>query len=148
MFYSAQTGGFYDAGLHGEGIPPDAVEISDQEHADLITGQSVGLIISAGPDGRPLLQDRPAPTEAELLAIERQQMRCSRFQARAALHGAGLLSAVEAAVAVAPALVQIAWSDATEFRRDSPTIAALASGLGMGDAEIDDLFRAAMTITA
>ena len=148
MYYSAQTKGFYDVDIHGPDIPADAVEITDHEHRTLIIGQSVGQIIVVGPDGRPALQDRPLPTEAELLEIERQGMRCSRFQARAALHGAGLLSAVEAAVAAASPIVQIAWADAAEFQRDSPTIAALAAGLGMSEAQVDGLFRTAMQITA
>lgn len=29
MFYSAETGGFYDNAIHGDNIPPGAVEISD-----------------------------------------------------------------------------------------------------------------------
>lgn len=147
-FFTASPLAFYAPEIHGAAIPAGAVEISDEEHAALIEGQAAGRIIAAGSDGRPVLLERPTLTEAELLAIERQGMRCSRFQARAALHNAGHLPAIEAAVAAAPALVQIAWADATEFRRDSPTIAALATGLGMSDADIDDLFRTAMQITA
>lgn len=82
------------------------------------------------------------------LELERAQMVCSRFQARAALHAAGLLSQIEAAVSQADAFVQIAWADAVEFRRSSPTIAALQSAMGMTDAQIDDLFRAALLIEA
>lgn len=88
------------------------------------------------------------PDAADLLAAERATMRCSRFQARAALHLAGLLDDTEAAVAAADPLVRIAWADAQEFRRDSPTIAALAGVLGLDDEDIDALFRTAMTITA
>lgn len=72
----------------------------------------------------------------------------SRFQARAALHLAGLLDDAEAAVAAADRLTQLAWEDARDFRRDSPTIAALAGVLGLDDQAVDDLFRQAATITA
>lgn len=72
----------------------------------------------------------------------------SRFQARAAMHVAGLLDQVEAAIAQADTLAQMAWTDAVEFRRDSPTIAALAAQIGLTDAEIDALFRAAAEIEA
>lgn len=89
-----------------------------------------------------------APDPAELLAAARALMRCSRFQARAALHAAGLLRQVEAAVAVADPMVQIAWADATEFNRNSPTIAALQFAVGLTDEQVDDLFRSAMQITA
>lgn len=88
------------------------------------------------------------PSGAELLAAERATMRCSRFQARAALHNAGLLGAVEAAVASADPFVQIAWQDATEFYRGSPTIAALQAAVRLTDEQIDNLFRAAAQIVA
>lgn len=88
------------------------------------------------------------PSDQDLLAAERATMRCSRFQARAALHAAGLLRQVEAAVAVADPMVQIAWADATEFNRNSPTIAALQVAIALTDERVDDLFRSAMQITA
>lgn len=88
------------------------------------------------------------PSAAEILASERATMRCSRFQARAALHNAGLLVAVEAAVAGADPFVQIAWQDATEFYRGSPTIAALQAAVGLTDEQVDNLFRAAAQIVA
>lgn len=73
----------------------------------------------------------------------------SRFQARAALHAAGLLSSVEDAIATgADVFTQIAWADAAEFRRNSPTIAALAAALGLSEEQVDNLFRQAATITA
>jgi hypothetical protein len=106
---------------------------------EVITDSITGEITTVEIDG---------PTEAELLATERAGMVCSRFQAKAALHLAGLLDTIEAVVAAADPVAQIAWADATDFRRNSPTIAALAAGTGLTDAQIDDLFRVAMTITA
>ena len=70
------------------------------------------------------------------------------FQAKAAILQAGLLPAVEAALATASPIAQLAWSDATEFTRDSPTIAALAAQLGLTDAQVDDLFIAASQVFA
>ena len=72
----------------------------------------------------------------------------SRFQARAALLMAGHLPAVEAAIAQADPLSQLAWADAQVFRRDSPTIAALAGLIGMNEAQIDALFIQAAQIQA
>lgn len=86
--------------------------------------------------------------QARALELERATMVCSRFQARAALHAAGLLASVEAAVAQADEFTKIAWADAVEFRRNSPTIAGLAGAVGMTDTQIDDLFRAAMQVEA
>lgn len=74
----------------------------------------------------------------------------SRFQARAALLGAGLLDDVEALMAspATPAIHRLAWTDAVEFRRDSPTIAAVAAALSLSDAQLDGLFTVAAGITA
>lgn len=70
----------------------------------------------------------------------------SRFQAKAALMQAGLLDQVEMTIAEAGPLVQLAWAEAVEFRRISPTIATLAAELELTDEAVDDLFRAAMQI--
>lgn len=90
----------------------------------------------------------PQPTEAELLAAWRATAKVSRFQARAALFAAGKLAAVEAVVAATGGMAAIAWADASEFRRDSPTIAALAGAAGLTDTDLDALFQAAAQITA
>lgn len=74
----------------------------------------------------------------------------SRFQARAALLGAGMLDQVETIMADpnTPAIQKLAWTDAQEFRRDSPTVTALAGVLGLNDAALDNLFITASGITA
>jgi len=89
-----------------------------------------------------------APALPDPIIAERAAMTVSRFQALAALLNAGLLSQVNVALADAGPLAQLAWAEATEFRRNSPTIAGLAAGLGLTDTEVDDLFRAAALITA
>jgi hypothetical protein len=58
----------------------------------------------------------------------------------------GLLATVEAAVAAAGGMVAIAWAGATEWRRDSDFLTALAGAVDLGDSEIDDLFREADAI--
>lgn len=52
-------------------IPADAVEITMDEHAALLAGQDSGKRITADIDGRPMLSDRPPPTEAEAAATAR-----------------------------------------------------------------------------
>jgi hypothetical protein len=59
-----------------------------------------------------------------------------------------MLPAVEAAIAAASPIAQLAWSDATAFTRDSPTIADLSAQLGLTPAQVDDLFTIAATIEA
>ncbi|MGP4843301.1 hypothetical protein ACTXGQ_04145 [Marinobacter sp. 1Y8] len=85
---------------------------------------------------------------AEALTQERAGMVVSRFQARAALLQAELLAPAETAIEQAGELAQLVWADAQEFRRNSPTVAAIASELGLTDEQIDDLFRQAATIEA
>lgn len=87
------------------------------------------------------------PAEPAAPAVPRS---VSRFQARAALLNAGLLESVEQMMSSpdTPALARLAWTDAQEFRRTSPTVAAMAGALGLSDAQIDDLFIAAATIDA
>ena len=69
MFYSKTTGGFYDREIHGDSIPVDAVEISNELHAELMAGQANGKIIGPDVNGYPLLKDRSAPTKAQRIAI-------------------------------------------------------------------------------
>ena len=73
MFYSKTTGGFYDTAIHGDNIPTDAVEITANQHRELIEGQSQGKRITADENGFPVLADPPTPnpqiqTNAEALA--------------------------------------------------------------------------------
>lgn len=74
----------------------------------------------------------------------------SRFQARAALHLAGLLDQVEALMSdpQTDKLARLAWSDAIEFRRDSPTLVAMAAALSLTDEQLDQLFITAVGLVA
>ena len=91
----------------------------------------------------------PTRSTAEVLSGARAGMAVSRFQARAALHTAGLLADVEAAMqdpATDP-IVLIAWQDAVTFRRLSPAVVSIGAALpGMTEAGLDELFRTAATI--
>src|SRR3546814_18056836 len=44
IYYSPSTGGFYNPDIHSD-IPQDAVEISNEQHADLLDQQSQGKSI-------------------------------------------------------------------------------------------------------
>lgn len=72
----------------------------------------------------------------------------SRFQAKAALLQAGLLDQVEAAVANADALTQLAWAEALGFERQSPAILGIAQALGWTAEQLDELFAKAVRIRA
>lgn len=74
----------------------------------------------------------------------------TRFQARAALHLAGLLPQVEALMGdpATDPLARIAWQDAQEFRRQSPTVLAMAQALGLSEQQLDQLFTTAASLEA
>lgn len=72
----------------------------------------------------------------------------SRFQAKAALLGAGLLPQVQAMIDAADPATRLAWNEVIEFRRDSPLLNTLATALGLDSAALDQLFVAASKITA
>lgn len=121
--------------------------------------------LDAGPEFETAVAEGPEPWQGPLdivapdfdpvaaIETERARMVVSRLQARAALLEAGLLDTVEKAVngsvlsgsKVTP-LVRLAWNEATEFRRSSPTIAAVGQLLGLAEDQLDELFRAAMRI--
>ena len=73
MFYSKQTGGFYDTAIHGDNIPTDVVEITSEQHQALLEGQSQGKIISADKNGKPVLQDPPPPTTDQMADTARAE---------------------------------------------------------------------------
>ena len=73
MYYSKQTDGFYASEIHGDNIPPDAVEITQQQHAALLQGQSEGKVITADENGYPVLIDPPQPTADQMAATARAE---------------------------------------------------------------------------
>ena len=74
----------------------------------------------------------------------------TRFQAMAALELAGHLTDVETIMADpgTPIMAKLAWKNALEFFRDSPTVAAISGTLGMSSDEVDQLFITASGIAA
>lgn len=76
--------------------------------------------------------------------------RVTKFQAKAALLGAGLLAQVEAYMADpgTPAITKLAWTETLHFERSSPTVAGLAALLGLTEAQVDTLFLTASQIEA
>jgi hypothetical protein len=100
----------------------------------------------------------PRATISTEAALEnwRTATSATRFQARAALYqtlddeDVRLFDKVELIMAnpATPTLYRMAWEDALEFRRLSPTVLALGSMLGLSDAQLDELFVLAKTIEA
>ena len=57
LYYSQSNGGFYDSTIHTT-WPEDAVWITDEQHAELLAGQSSGQVIMPGKDGKPVLASK------------------------------------------------------------------------------------------
>lgn len=91
--------------------------------------------------------NKPEPADIPPVVIPQS---VTRFQARAALHLAGLLQSVEAMMSdpSVDMLAKLAWQDAQEFKRTSPTVLAMANALKLTDAQLDDLFIHASEIKA
>lgn len=81
-FYSAKTGAFYAVEIHGNRIPGDAVEISDEYHRELIDGQSADKMIGADSKGRPVLVDVPLEPLNERKAKAKQAIDIEAGNAR------------------------------------------------------------------
>lgn len=129
--------GFYPDDIWPDNYPNDAVEISHDDYVELLSYHGLRKYV----DGR-VVEYAPPPPSPSIPQV------VSRFQARAALYGAGLLDDVETAIAAADPLVQMAWADAQEFQRNSPTILSLAAVLGLFESDVDELFIAASEIVA
>jgi hypothetical protein len=97
---------------------------------------------TTAPDGWHIVADIDATPLDTVDANGVPQLVTAR-QARLALNAAGLLDDIDAALATMPRDAQIEWQYAHEIRRDSPLIAAVASGFGLENAAIDELFTQA-----
>jgi hypothetical protein len=57
MFYSRSTRGFYKREIHGDKMPGDCVEITDEVYDELLDGQFYGKIIIPDANGYPILAE-------------------------------------------------------------------------------------------
>lgn len=81
MFYSKNTGGFYDPTVHGDVIPADVVEISKAAHAELLAAQSQGKIIEADVNGFPVAVDPPPPSLESIKTAKSAEINAARSTA-------------------------------------------------------------------
>lgn len=74
----------------------------------------------------------------------------TRFQALATLAAGGWLDVVHTYIDALPRtdITRLAFENATDWERTSPTVNALAQMLGLSDAQVDDLFVAAAQVSA
>jgi hypothetical protein len=74
----------------------------------------------------------------------------TRFQALATLAAGGWLDTVHVYIDALPRnnVQRLAFENATDWERTSPTVNALAAMLGLSDAQVDELFVAASQVSA
>ena len=70
----------------------------------------------------------------------------SMLQARLAINAAGLRSKVDAALSAASQDVQDYWNLSPTIERSHPIVAQICAALGLTDAQMDQLFKAAANI--
>lgn len=88
----------------------------------------------------------PALRMSDIPVIQGVPQSVTMRQARLALLAAGLLDTVETAVAGAGPAAAIEWEYAKEVQRTAGLVPAMATALGMTDAQIDALFVTASTL--
>ena len=80
------------------------------------------------------------------LRKRRESMNVTRYQAKAALFGAGLLQQVEEAVAASTdPIMKLAWAEAS-FQRSSPLAGQMMALTDFTGEQLDDLFDVAANI--
>ena len=138
--FSPSTKGFYLRSVHGESIPSDAVELSDDEYSELIAAPESGKRVDVDASGN-LVAVNAVPEAASIVSV-------SPIQALTALDNAGFLATLDAHMQdpATPLLVRRAYMMATEWRRDSLLVTSAATALGLTEQEIDALFLAASQI--
>lgn len=127
-------------------IPSDGPAIEELFHPDIVAALvpvPAGITPAEGWtwDGQAFAA--PPPPEVAPPAVPAS---VTARQARLALHAAGLLDQVEAAVAAAGGATQIEWEYATTIERASPLLAAISGGLGLTAEQVDALFSQAATL--
>ncbi len=113
------------------------VELAEPPQGERLAGYTMTLeegVITAQATFEPI---PPPPVPAKV----------SRMQAKLALNAAGLLDDVEAYMATAAEETRIYWAEVSELHRDHPILVAAVGALGLSEAQVDDLFRAAAAIS-
>lgn len=97
-------------------------------------------VIPTAPNRGLSLPPMPPPEEPPVQAV------IPARKGKVALREAGLLATVEAAVHAAGGRIRDAWEGASEWERSSDFQLSLATGIGLANAQVDELFRAADAI--
>lgn len=125
-----------------------AIEITEAQYGEALAAIDDGKAVTiAGGFGIvtpiPAEEGGGANTDALTMPITRRQLRLTLVR-----NGVALAS-VEAAIATMPdglakEEAQIEWADASEFRRQHPTLLLIAASLGLSETQVDAMWREAV----
>ena len=85
------------------------------------------------------IEEGNTPEPVDIIPVPVPQI-ISRFQAKAVLLQMELLDDVETLMTSASPIVKLAWENAIEFNRQSPSLLAMSSALGLSSEQLDALF--------
>ena len=71
MYYNSKNNGFYDSNIND--VPTNSVEISNEEHSQLLEKQSQGFVIKSDKNGRPVAIERVFTNDEIILQNESLQ---------------------------------------------------------------------------
>lgn len=124
--------------------------VNPQHTAAVLQTQEAGAVVASVADTPALWADMLAAVQPAAYVVPPPVVPASvsRFQARAALMQANLLTQAQTVIAGADEMTKLAWADAQDFLRTSPTVAAMGAAMGLSAAQLDALFQAASEIKA
>lgn len=122
-----------------------------KNHIDFVLqddGDGVYILTWSAAQPQPTPEEIEAATPAAMEWWVRKQIKpVTRRQMLTALHRAGLLDTIKAAVAASGDIeLQIAFDESQEFQRDNPFLASMAQALGKSDTEVDAIFALAASL--
>lgn len=135
-------GGLVDGAEYARVVPIDVPQVDYTKN--YVEGQP--LLIGEAWTQTWIVTDASPEEIAARLAEIRSRMSVSPLQIRRALLQKNLLKDVTAFVEQADIEIRMAWEYAVQIDRSDAMITTAAVGLGITEAEVDDLFRLAATL--
>ena len=135
-YYSASTGGFYASEIHGDNIPKDAKEITQEKHKEILQSQSTGKQIIADKNGYPIAIDP--------VIVPIQIDRITRSQGKKQLIIAGLYDQIKASIDASESeLARIGFYDEVYWLINDEFVQMAKDVLKLSDSQLQDLFNEA-----
>ena len=124
--------------IEKDGIPINIILADSDEIAALCASVAGGTARRLADGETVALPESPGTPPAETTI--------NRHQAKIVLLRHGMLATVEAIIASGSEEMQLAWQEAPQFRRTSPTLLAMARSLDLSEAQVDALFAEAVAV--